>query len=169
MWIISLGEKPEFDLNNGKKKRLQYLKTHGSTSGMVVWNLVVGAGDVEPLTSSYLEKVLSCGFVDLSIRRQRASAHCATGKRRSRVLRAQVTSMYLLPIWCLCLCSARSLCSSLTKRTRASPFLLPWALRHSAAPPLQNTTQGGCGRCANSLDPTSACACATTMTTTDGA
>lgn len=66
------------------KKRLQYLKTHGSTSGMVVWNLVVGAGDVEPLTSSYLEKVLSCGFVDLSIRRQRASAHCATGKRRSR-------------------------------------------------------------------------------------
>lgn len=61
-----------------------------------------------------------------------------------------VTSMYLLPIWCLCLCSARSLCSSLTNRTRASPFLLPWAFRHRAAPPLRNTTQRGCGRCANS-------------------
>lgn len=54
----------------------------------------------------------------------------------------QVTSIYLLPIWCLCLCRAKSRCSSLTKRTRASPFLLPWALRHSAAPPLCNTTCG---------------------------
>lgn len=73
------------------------------------------------------------------------------GQRRGRapVLFTLVTSMYLLPIWCLCLCRARSLCSSLTKRTRASPFLLPWALRHSAAPPLRNTTQRGCGRCAN--------------------
>lgn len=50
--------------------------------------------------------------------------------------RQRVTSMYLLPMWCLCLCSARSLCSSLTNRTRASPFLLPWALRQSATPPL---------------------------------
>lgn len=54
----------------------------------------------------------------------------------------QVTSIYLFPMWCLCLCRAKSLCSSLTKRTSASPFLLPWALRHSAAPPLYNTTYG---------------------------
>lgn len=39
-------------------------------------------------------------------------------------------------MWCLCLCRARSLCSSLTNLTRASPFLRPWAFRQSAAPPL---------------------------------
>lgn len=39
-------------------------------------------------------------------------------------------------MWCLCLCSARSLCSSLTNLTSASPFLRPWAFRQSAAPPL---------------------------------
>ena len=41
-------------------------------------------------------------------------------------------------MWCLCLCSARSRCSLSTKRMRASPFLRPWALRHSATPPLQS-------------------------------
>lgn len=44
-------------------------------------------------------------------------------------------------MWCLCLCSARSLCSSLTNLTRASPFLRPWALRQSAAPPLKDSSQ----------------------------
>lgn len=51
----------------------------------------------------------------------------------------QHTSMYRFPMWCLCLCSARSLCSSLTNLTKASPFLLPWALRQSAAPPLRKS------------------------------
>ncbi|CAN8001982.1 unnamed protein product, partial [Ixodes pacificus] len=40
-------------------------------------------------------------------------------------------------MWCLCLLRAMSLCSWLSKRTRASPFLRPWELRHSATPPLQ--------------------------------
>lgn len=44
--------------------------------------------------------------------------------------------MYRVPMWCLCLCRARSLCSSLTNLTSASPFLRPWAFRQSAAPPL---------------------------------
>lgn len=45
--------------------------------------------------------------------------------------------MYLLPMWCLCLSSAKSLCSELTNRTNASPFLLPWAFRQRATPPLE--------------------------------
>lgn len=48
--------------------------------------------------------------------------------------------MYLVPMWCLCLCRAKSLCSSLSNRTSASPFLLPWAFRHNAAPPLHTQT-----------------------------
>lgn len=48
-----------------------------------------------------------------------------------------LTSMYLLPMWCLCLSRARSLCSWLMNRTRASPFLLPWAFRQRATPPLE--------------------------------
>uniref|UniRef100_A0A6B0U2W6 Uncharacterized protein n=1 Tax=Ixodes ricinus TaxID=34613 RepID=A0A6B0U2W6_IXORI len=39
-------------------------------------------------------------------------------------------------MWCLCLLRAMSRCSWLSKRTRASPFLRPWELRHSATPPL---------------------------------
>lgn len=47
--------------------------------------------------------------------------------------------MYLLPMWCLWRSSAMSLCSEFTKRTRASPFLRPWAFKHSATPPLRHT------------------------------
>lgn len=50
---------------------------------------------------------------------------------------ARYTSIYLLPMWCLCLFSAMSLCSWLTNRTSASPFRLPCAERQRATPPLQ--------------------------------
>ena len=50
---------------------------------------------------------------------------------------ALYTSMYLLPMWCLCLFSAISRCSWLINRTRASPFRRPWGLKHKATPPLQ--------------------------------
>ncbi|CAN7948513.1 unnamed protein product, partial [Ixodes hexagonus] len=49
---------------------------------------------------------------------------------------ARYTSMYRWPMWCLCLLRAMSRCSWLSKRTRASPFLRPCELRHSATPPL---------------------------------
>ena len=50
---------------------------------------------------------------------------------------ALYTSMYLWPKWCLCFLSAISLCSLLSKRIKASPFLLPCWLRHNATPPLR--------------------------------
>lgn len=46
--------------------------------------------------------------------------------------------MYLLPIWCLCLLRAISLCSWETNLTRASPFLRPCGDKHKATPPLKN-------------------------------
>ncbi len=63
------------------------------------------------------------------------------------------TSIYLVPMWCLCLCSAKSLCSSLSNRTSASPFLLPWAFRHNAAPPLHTQTHA----CSHSLETLALC------------
>lgn len=42
-------------------------------------------------------------------------------------------------MWCLWRSRARSRCSGSIKRTKASPFLLPWAFRHRATPPLKHT------------------------------
>lgn len=42
-------------------------------------------------------------------------------------------------MWCLWRSRAKSRCSELTKRTKASPFLRPWALRQRATPPLKQS------------------------------
>ena len=47
------------------------------------------------------------------------------------------TSMYLVPRWCLCLFIANSLCSPFSNLMKASPFLLPWAFKQKAIPPLE--------------------------------
>lgn len=47
-----------------------------------------------------------------------------------------LTSMYLVPRWCLCLFNASSLCSPFSNLINASPFLLPWAFKQKAIPPL---------------------------------
>lgn len=47
-----------------------------------------------------------------------------------------LTSMYLVPRWCLCLFNASSLCSPFSNLMNASPFLLPWAFKQKAMPPL---------------------------------
>lgn len=73
-------------------------------------------------------------------------SHVSGQVQRSGCWAVTRTSMYRFPMWCLCLCRARSLCSSLTNLTSASPFLLPWAFRQRAAPPLwrkQNRGQEG--------------------------
>lgn len=52
---------------------------------------------------------------------------------------ARYTSMYRLPMWCLCRFNAMSLCSWDTKRINASPFRRPCGDRHKATPPLYYT------------------------------
>ena len=47
---------------------------------------------------------------------------------------ALYTSMYLLPMWCLCRLSAMSLWATLSSSTRASPLRRPCGDRHSATP-----------------------------------
>jgi hypothetical protein len=49
---------------------------------------------------------------------------------------ALYTSMYLCPMWCLCLFKARSRLTSSSNLINASPFLRPWGLKHKATPPL---------------------------------
>ena len=49
-----------------------------------------------------------------------------------------ITSIYLEPKWYLCLLRASSLCSTPSKRIKASPFLRPWEFKQNAMPPLQD-------------------------------
>lgn len=91
------------------------------------------------ITSCNFKEVFTCCLVYLRKEKQTCDWRAICTPVEKRISKpVSRTSMYRFPMWCLCLCSARSLCSSLTNLTRASPFLLPWALRQSAAPPLQD-------------------------------
>lgn len=89
------------------------------------------------LTSSDLQEFLSCGLVNLRGGAGRLDLAINSISERQHRVQWEPTSMYLLPMWCLWRSNAKSRCSELMKRTKASPFLLPWALRHSATPPLK--------------------------------
>ena len=61
----------------------------------------------------------------------------STQNKREKSENNIFTSMYLDPMWCLCLLSAMSLCSCETNLINASPFRRPCGDKHKATPPLQ--------------------------------
>ena len=62
--------------------------------------------------------------------------HIPPAMSRKSLPLARYTSMYRRPMWCLWRLSAKFRCSSLSKRTKASPLRRPSELKQRATPPL---------------------------------